>query len=71
MANFQDESMAKLDVSQAWSASVLISSRIAELGDWRGEALGTVRQLIHAADPGVVEEWKWMGTLVWSHNWQG
>ena len=52
--------------SQAPSASALISKRIAELGDWRGETLGRMRGLIKAADPDVVEEWKWMGTPVWS-----
>jgi hypothetical protein len=49
-------------------ASRLISDRIAELGDWRGEALARVRALILEADPDVVEEWKWMGTPVWSHD---
>jgi hypothetical protein len=49
------------------SASVLIDERIKELGDWRGAMLARVRQLIHEADPDVVEEWKWMGTPVWSH----
>jgi hypothetical protein len=49
-------------------APELISKRIAELGGWRGKTLATVRKLIHAADPGVVEEWKWMGTPVWSHD---
>jgi len=42
--------------------------RIRDLGDWRGEALSLMRELILAADPEVVEEWKWMGTPVWSHN---
>jgi hypothetical protein len=50
------------------SASRLISQRIAELGDWRGETLGRIRALIGEADPDVVEEWKWMGTPVWSHD---
>ncbi len=54
--------------NQVRSASELISERIAELGDWRGETLGRMRQLIKEADPGVVEEWKWMGTPVWSHD---
>jgi hypothetical protein len=49
-------------------ASELISKRIAELGDWRGKTLGRMRKLIKAADPDVVEEWKWMGTPVWSHD---
>ena len=50
------------------SASDLISNRIAELGDWRGETLSRMRMLIQKADPDVVEEWKWMGTPVWSHD---
>jgi hypothetical protein len=50
------------------SASDLISKRIAELGDWRGDTLGMMRALIKDADPDVVEEWKWMGTPVWSHD---
>lgn len=47
--------------------SELITNRIAELADWRGEALARVRQLIHEADPEVEEAWKWMGTPVWCH----
>ncbi|RZJ10337.1 MAG: DUF1801 domain-containing protein [Acidovorax sp.] len=47
-------------------ASALIDQRIADLNDWRGQALSRVRQLIHEAAPGVVEEWKWKGTPVWS-----
>jgi hypothetical protein len=50
------------------SASQRIDQRIAELGDWRGVTLGRMRTLIHEADPQVVEEWKWMGTPVWSHD---
>ena len=50
------------------SASTRITARIAELGDWRGETLKRVRALIHDALPDVVEEWKWMGTPVWSHG---
>ena len=50
------------------SASDLISQRINELGDWRGETLARMRQLIHDVDPDVVEEWKWMGTPIWSHD---
>jgi len=49
------------------SASDLISQRIAELGDWRGDMLGRLRKLIKQADPDIVEEWKWMGTPVFSH----
>jgi hypothetical protein len=50
------------------SASALIDSRIQELGDWRGKTLAKARAIIHAADPEIVEEWKWMGTPVWSHG---
>src|SRR5271155_1967945 len=50
------------------TASRLISNRIAELGDWRGETLGRIRALIKEADPEILEEWKWMGTPVWSHG---
>ncbi|MBS1873346.1 MAG: DUF1801 domain-containing protein [Acidobacteria bacterium] len=50
------------------SASALIDRRIRDLADWRGETLAKVRRLIHEADPEVVEEWKWMGTPVWSHG---
>ncbi len=60
--------MKNADTSQGQSASDLISKRIADLGDWRGKALGRMRKLIKEADPGVVEEWKWMGTPVWSHD---
>jgi hypothetical protein len=49
-------------------ASKLISERIAELGDWRGDTLARVRAVIKDAVPDVVEEWKWMGTPVWSHE---
>ncbi len=48
------------------AASELISQRIAELGDWRGETLARIRRLITEAEPDVVEEWKWKGTPVWS-----
>ena len=50
------------------SASVLIDQRIKELRDWRGKTLAKVRQIIHQADPEIVEEWKWRGTPVWSHG---
>ena len=68
-----DENMKKSDASQTESPSELISKRIAELGDWRGETLGSMRTLIKQADPDVVEEWKWVkptkpGTPVWSHG---
>ena|SRR5689334_20686533 len=49
------------------TASSLIDGRIKELGDWRGKTLAKVRELIHEADPEIVEEWKWRGTPVWSH----
>jgi hypothetical protein len=52
------------------SPSQLIDARIKELGDWRGETLGRVRALIKEADPDVVEEWKWRGVPVWSHDGQ-
>ena len=60
--------MKKSDASRGRPASELISKRIGELGDWRGETLGRMRKLIQEADPDVVEEWKWMGTPVWSHD---
>jgi hypothetical protein len=55
--------MAKSD-----SPSTLIDARIEELGDWRGEVLARIRQLVKQADPDVVEEWKWRGVPVWSHD---
>ena len=65
--------MKKSGASQGQSASQLISQRIAELGDWRGETLSRMRKLIKQADLDVVEEWKWVkpkspGTPVWSHD---
>ena len=60
--------MKKSDTAQGPSASELISEKIAGLGDWRGKTLGRMRKLIKEADPQVVEEWKWMGTPVWSHD---
>ena len=60
--------MKKSGASEEQSASENISKRIAELGDWRGETLARMRKLIKEADPGVVEEWKWMGTPIWSHD---
>ena len=60
--------MKNSDASQGQPASEFISRKIAELGDWRGETLGRMRKLIQEADPDVVEEWKWMGTPVWSHD---
>jgi hypothetical protein len=55
-------------VGQGPSASELISRRIAELSDWRGETLARMRRLIQEEDPEVVEEWKWRGVPVWSHD---
>jgi hypothetical protein len=60
--------MKKSAPNKGPSASKLISEKIAELGDWRGKTLGRMRKLIKAADPDIVEEWKWMGTPVWSHD---
>src|SRR5258706_2785877 len=60
--------MKKSGASQGQPAAELISKRIAELGDWRGETLGRMRKLIKEADPDVVEEGKWMGTPIWSHD---
>jgi hypothetical protein len=65
--------MKESNASQQQSPSKLISKKIAELGDWRGKTLGTMRALIKEADPDVVEEWKWVkpksgGTPVWSHD---
>ena len=60
--------MKKSGSTEGKSASRLIDQRIAELGDWRGETLSRMRKLIKEADPEVVEEWKWMGTPVWSHD---
>ena len=65
--------MTESGSTEGRSASELIDERIAELGDWRGETLGRMRELIKQADPAVVEEWKWAkrtnpGTPVWSHD---
>jgi len=59
--------MKKAGASPGPSASELISKRIADLGDWRGETLRRMRKLIKDADPDVVEEWKWMNPI-WSHD---
>jgi hypothetical protein len=50
------------------SASALIDEKIKKLGDWRGKTLAKVREIIHEADPEIIEEWKWMGSPVWSHD---
>jgi len=65
--------MKSRERAESKDASKLISQRIAELGDWRGETLGRIRKLIRDADPDIVEEWKWAkatspGTPVWSHD---
>ena len=60
--------MKKSDVSEGQSASELITKRIADLGDSRGETLNRMRKLIRQADPDIVETWKWMGTPVWEHD---
>jgi hypothetical protein len=60
--------MKKSATTNGESPSRLIDARIKELGDWRGKALSHVRALIKQADPEVVEEWKWRGVPVWSHD---
>ncbi len=66
----------RLNWSESWSciyekahpSGILIDERIKELGDWRGKTLAKVREIVHEADPEILEEWKWMGTPVWSHG---
>ncbi len=66
---YERGAVKKEDAPQkAASPSELIDARIHELGDWRGEMLARIRALVHEADPEVVEEWKWRGTPVWSHD---
>jgi hypothetical protein len=60
--------MKKTATPKTESPSRLIDARIRELGDWRGKTLARVRALIRQADPDVVEEWKWRGVPVWSHD---
>lgn len=60
--------MEKQSTKDTKSPSQLIDERIEELGNWRGQMLSKVRNLIRQADPEVVEEWKWRGTPVWSHD---
>ncbi|NQD92779.1 DUF1801 domain-containing protein [Pseudomonas sp. CrR25] len=62
------EPIGTMDGEGGSSASQLIDARIKELGDWRGEVLARVRALVRQADPDVVEEWKWRGVPVWSHD---
>ena len=60
--------MTKSKAQNGGSPAALIDGRIKELGDWRGDMLGRIRRLIKEADPEVVEEWKWRGVPVWSHD---
>src|SRR3984885_13091991 len=60
--------MKSTDRPNTEAASAKITERIQELGDWRGETLARVRQLIHDVDPDIEEEWKWRGVPVWSHD---
>ncbi len=60
--------MKKSGSQKGKSPSQLIDARIKELGDWRGKMLGRLRTLVKEADPDVVEEWKWRGVPVWSHD---
>src|SRR4051794_36793286 len=64
----EEETMEKSGSTEGQSATERIDQRIADLGDWRGETLSRIRALIKEADPDVVEEWKWMGTPIWSHD---
>ena len=64
----EEKDLKKSSSKEGQSPSKLIDQRIAELSDWRGETLSRMRDLIKEADPDVVEEWKWMGTPVWSHD---
>jgi hypothetical protein len=66
--DIQGASMKKPEAGEGQSASDLISRKIAELDDWRGTTLGRMRKLVKEADPEVLEEVKWMGTPVWSHD---
>jgi hypothetical protein len=63
-----EETMNPKSLSDNETASANITQRFQELGDWRGETLAHVRQLIHDADPDIQEEWKWRGVPVWSHD---
>ena len=60
--------MSKSEQATGETASQLIDVRIRELGGWRGETLARMRELILKADPEMIEEWKWRGTPVWSHD---
>ena len=65
---YERDVVAKSAPQNTGSPSELIDARIMELRDWRGETLSRLRALIRRADPEVVEEWKWRGTPVWSHD---
>jgi hypothetical protein len=65
---FEEKNMKNPGAKESQPASELISKKIAELGDWRGKTLARMRKLMREADPDVVEEWKWMGTPIWSHD---
>lgn len=67
MSQARMSTMPKADANESPDASKLIDQRIKELADWRGAVLARVREIIHAADPEVIEEWKWRGVPVWSH----
>ncbi len=67
-ANEMKSTAKKTAKTKSESPSRLIDGRIKELGDWRGKTLARVRALIKQADPDVVEEWKWRGVPVWSHD---
>jgi hypothetical protein len=68
MAAAKGSATKRPTASEGQSASELISQRIAELGGWRGDTLRRMRAIIRKIDPEVIEEWKWMGTPVWSHD---
>jgi hypothetical protein len=64
----REEELEMKEPAPVAPASALIDEKIKELGDWRGKTLAKVRAVIHEADPEILEEWKWMGTPVWSHG---
>jgi len=64
----RDQQVSTKRVAPVASASALIDQRIKELGDWRGKTLAKVREIIHDADPDILEEWKWRGTPTFSHG---
>ena len=66
--NHTQNDMTKANSKGDASASELISRYIAELSDWRGKTLARIRKVFHEADPAIIEEWKWMGSPVWSYN---